>query len=62
MWTLTRRRTCDSEQPVIDSLNTCDPVKQAVPLLRTWVIKSSVLECPYQKDQIQKGQQDFGDI
>jgi len=27
MWTLTRRRTCDSEQPVIDSLNTCDPVK-----------------------------------
>ena len=27
MWTLTRRKTCDSEQPVIDSLNSCDPLK-----------------------------------
>ena len=50
MWTLTPRRTCDSERAVIDSLNTCcDPVKvpsQAVTLLRIFVIKWSVVECP----------------
>ena len=49
MWTSTRKRTCDSEQPVIDSLNTCDPVKllhQAVTFLRTFVIRCSVVGCP----------------
>ena len=50
MWTLTPRRTCDSERTVIDSLNTCcDPVKvpsPAVTSLRIFVIKRSVVECP----------------
>ena len=61
MWTLTRRKTCDSEQPVIDSLNSCDPLKfppedicGQILSERTWAL---VL---HQTQPLRKGKLDFG--